>query len=240
MPRIRRVCPPGVAQHVINRGNDRRTIFHKSGDYEAFLRLLGEAQAQTPMPVLAYCLMPNHFHLIVLPESAVALSAYMRWLMNAHVRQYHQHYETCGRGHIYQGRFKNFSIQTDRYLLNAWRYVEGNALRAGLVRRAEHWRWSSLSTGDDTRRPSLCESPVERPARWIDWVNDGFGTDELQRLRQCVKRGAPYGDDGWTEWIAKTHGLEFTLRPPGRRKQEAKTANGDTQLSMKVSDFVKS
>ena len=240
MPRIHRVCPPGLAQHVINRGNNRRTIFHKSGDYQAFLRLLADVQAEIPMPLLTYCIMPNHFHLIVLPPSASSLSAYMRRLMNAHVRQYHQHYETCGTGHIYQGRFRNFSIQTDGHLLNAWKYVEGNALRAGLVRRAEHWRWSSLAAADGLERPRLCEAPVERPALWLDWVNDGFDDEELKRLRRSVKRGSPYGDEAWTDRIAKSHGLEFTLHSVGRPRRVAENANGDTQHLSRVSDFAKS
>ena len=108
MPRTRRVCPSGIAQHVLNRGNGRRTIFHKSADYQAFLRLMREAQQRTPLRLLAYCLMPNHFHLVVLPESAVELSAYMRWLLNAHVRRYHEHYNSRGTGHIYQDRTRTF------------------------------------------------------------------------------------------------------------------------------------
>jgi putative transposase len=192
-----------------------------------------EAQQRTPLALLAYCLMPNHFHLVVLPESAVELSAYMRWLMNAHVRRYHQHYGTCGTGHIYQGRYKNFPIQNGRHLLNVWKYVEGNALRARLVRRAEYWRWSSLSSDASIERPLLCESPIERPASWVEWVNNGFESDELTLLRRSVKRGAPYGDTDWTEYVAKTHGLEFTMRKQGRVKR-------DTQLFPAVCDSGKS
>jgi REP-associated tyrosine transposase len=216
MPRIRRTCPPGAAQHVLNRGNNRRTIFHKIGDYLAFLRLMAEAQTKIPLLLLAYCLMPNHFHFIVLPESAAALSAYMRWLMNAHVRQYHQHYETCGTGHIYQGRFKNFPVQTGSHLLNVWKYVEGNALRAGLVRRGEDWRWSSLSEEGRLDGPELCESPIVRPGAWVDYVNEELSLSDLKGVRRSVRRGAPYGDEDWTASVAKAHGLEFTLHRPGR------------------------
>lgn len=235
MPRIRRVCPPGSAQHVINRGNGRRTIFHQSADYQAFLRLLREAQQRISMPILAYCLMPNHFHLLLLPPSAAALSAYMRWLMNVHVRRYHEHYMSTGTGHIYQGRYRNFSIQMDRYLLNAWKYVEGNALRAGLVKRAEDWRWSSLYADESSERPALCKSPVDQPASWLDWVNDSFAPEELTSVRRSVQRGAPYGDDEWACQIAKAHDLEFTLRARGRPKRE----KGDTHLFAGLSDFAK-
>jgi putative transposase len=219
MPRIRRVCPPGAAQHVLNRGNDKKTIFHKIGDYLAFLRLLAEAQQLYPMLLLAYCLMPNHFHLILIPESTEALSAYMRWLMNAHVRRYHHHYESSGTGHICQGRYKNFPIQTDGHLLRVWTYVEANALRARLVRRAEHWRWSSLSADQSIVRPTLGESPVAKPTSWVDLVNQRMEVDALASIRRSVVRGAPYGEERWRVSVAKEYGLEFTLREPGRPRK---------------------
>ena len=219
MPRIRRSAPDGMAHHVINRGNNRRRVFHKRGDYLAFLRLMGEAQEHIPMRILAYCLMPNHFHLVVWPDTMVSLSAYMHRLMNAHVRNYHQHYGTCGHGHIWQGRFKNFPIQHDANLLRVLRYVEANPLRADLVRRAEDWSWGSLA---DSRheQPALAEWPVARPEDWIDCVNVQHSAGDLAALRYSVRRGAPYGDDEWQKRIAKEYGLEFTLRPPGRPKRD--------------------
>ena len=216
MPRIRRSAPPGLAHHVINRGNDRKMVFHRVGDYLAFLRFMAEAQISVPMRILAFCLMPNHFHLIVWPETVEALSAYMRVLMNLHVRNYHQHYGTVGHGHIWQGRFKNFPIQQDLHLLRVLRYVEANALRASLVRRAEDWSWSSLAEPRENDWPQLTASPIHRPDEWLDYVNDAVGGSELKRLRLSAGRGAPYGEPEWTARIAKTYGLEFTLRPAGR------------------------
>jgi len=218
MPRIRRCAPDGLVHHVLNRGNNRRTVFRKRGDYLAFLRFMGEAQEHVPMRVLAYCLMPNHFHMALWPESVSALSAYMHRVMNAHVRNYHQHYGTCGHGHIWQGRFKNFPISEDDHLLRVLRYVEANPLRAGLVRRAEDWSWGSLAAAT-VDGPQLTESPVHRPADWLDYVNAPAGAD-LEALRRSVNRGTPYGDGEWQERVAKTCGLEFTLREPGRPKRD--------------------
>jgi len=178
-----------------------------------------EAQDRVPIRLLAYCLMPNHFHLVVWPESIVSLSAYMRWLMNAHVRNYHQHYGTCGHGHIWQGRFKNFPIQHDSHLLHVLRYVEANPARADLVRRAEDWSWGSLSSPRE-ECPVLTDWPVDRPADWLDYVNTPEGGRELEALRYSVHRGAPYGDDAWRKRVAKESGLEFTLRPPGRPRRD--------------------
>ena len=224
MPRICRSAPPGLAHHVINRGNDRKTVFHKAGDYLAFLRFMHEAQLIVPVRMLAFCLMPNHFHLVVWPESVEALSAYMRTLMNAHVRNYHQHYGTTGNGHIWQGRFKNFPIQHDAHLFRVLRYVEANAGRAQLVRRAEEWNWCSLADPGEDPWPELAPWPVGRPPDWLEYVNDRPGSDEMRRLRLSVRRGAPYGEDEWTERIAKESGLEFTLRPPGRPKRDTQPA----------------
>jgi putative transposase len=226
MPRIRRSAPDGLAHHVINRGNDRKTVFHKTGDYRAFLRFMREAQARIAIRILAFCLMPNHFHFVVWPETLASLSAYMRLLMNAHVRNYHQHYGTCGHGHIWQGRFKNFPIQHDLHLLRVQRYVEANAGRANLVRRAEDWSWGSLAgtRNGDGEGPELTASPIARPDDWLDHVNDPAGRGDLERLRLSVRRGAPYGQPEWTERVAKESGLEFTLRPPGRPRRDTQPA----------------
>ncbi|MBI1819543.1 MAG: transposase [Nitrospirae bacterium] len=100
MPRIPRGQIAGYAYHVINRGNGGATLFHKDGDYHAFLNLLVTAKSKHPIKLLAFCLMPNHFHLIIQPPNSEALSAFMQWWLTAHVRRYHQHHKT--HGHIWQ------------------------------------------------------------------------------------------------------------------------------------------
>jgi len=116
---------------VIDRGNGRRRVFHKDGDYQAFPKAIGHACIGVPMPVLAYCLMPNHFHLVILPHADGDLSRWMHWVQNTHVRRYHQHHHTSG--HIWKGRFKAFPIQADERLLTVLRYVERNPVRAELA-----------------------------------------------------------------------------------------------------------
>jgi REP-associated tyrosine transposase len=221
MPRIHRVAPPGLAHHVINRGNNRACIFRKSRDYQAFLAVMQEAQERVPMRLLAYALMPNHFHLVLWPESSEAISAYMRWLMNAHIRRYQQHYGTCGHGHLYQGRFKNFPIQRDAHLLRVLRYVEANPLRAGLVGRAEEWTWSSLTTREG--HPQMAECPVSRPVNWLEYVNGPASQAELTALRASASRGAPYGEPEWVTRVAGECGLAFTLRTRGRQRRSVTT-----------------
>ena len=131
MPRPRRVTPAGYCYHVLNRGNARQRVFHKEADYQAFLRLFNEAQDRCAMRLLAYCLMPNHFHLVLWPHGDGDVSRWMQWIQTTHVRRYHEHYHTTG--HVWQGRFKAFPIQEGDHLLTVLRYVERNPFRAGLV-----------------------------------------------------------------------------------------------------------
>src|SRR5205823_2191462 len=130
---------------------------HKHGDFAAFVKLLREAGERTPVRLLAYCLMPNHFHLVLWPRADGDLSDYMRWLLTAHVRRYHQHYHSSG--HVYQGRFRSFPIQEDDHLLTVLRYAERNPVRAGLVERAQDWRWSSAALDRGPEPPPLDPGP---------------------------------------------------------------------------------
>jgi putative transposase len=122
MPRTARASVGEYCYHVINRGNARAEVFHADGDYRAFVTLLKESSERLSMRLLAYCLMPNHFHLALWPYRDGDLSKWMQWLLTAHVRRYHQWYESSG--HVWQGRFKAFPIEQDAHLLTVLRYIE--------------------------------------------------------------------------------------------------------------------
>jgi putative transposase len=211
--------PGGVCDHVLNRGNDRRDVFLKAGDYRAFVKAIADAGDEVPMRVLAYCLMPNHFHLVVWPHADGDLSRWMHWLANAHVRRYHRHYHSSG--HLWQGRFKAFPIQEDDHLLTVIRYVERNPVRAGLVDRAERWPWSSLGAGA-WPAVRLDPGPVARGPGWVEWVNAPMTEAEVAAVRACAARGRPYGAAGWAAETAVRLGLEATLRPRGRPRTSEK------------------
>ena len=221
MPRTARASRGGYCYHVVNRGNGRAQVFHKDGDYQAFVQLIADACERLPMRVLGYCLMPNHFHLVLWPHNNGDLSRWMQWLLTAHVRRYHKHYHSSG--HVWQGRFKAFPIEEDEHLLRVLRYVERNALRAELVRRVERWRWSSLPVWQAESVPEyLNVGPVPRPRTWIEYVNTPLTEAELARLRRSVARGTPFGSADWTERTAKRLGLEASLRPRGRPRKAEK------------------
>jgi putative transposase len=221
MPRTARASQGGYCYHVVNRGNGRRTVFHKDGDYSAFEKLLRDAHERVPMRVLAYCLMPNHFHLALWPHEDGDLSRYMGWLLTAHVRRYHQHYHSTG--HVWQGRFRAFPIQEDDHLLTVLRYIERNPVRAGLVELAQYWRWSSaaLLDGKICPRPTIDPGPVPRPDDWLRHVNEPQTEADVERLRECLRRGRPFGHTPWMTDTARRLGLEASLRPRGRPKKQS-------------------
>ena len=226
MGRPLRAAAGDVIYHVLNRANARLPILEKPADFEAFERVLGEAHARAAMRILAYCIMPNHWHLVLWPRRDGELSEFMSWVTLTHTQRWHAHHRSAGAGHLYQGRFKSFPVQADNHFLMVCRYVERNALRAGLVVRAEEWRWSSLWRRTHSKRSTpewLAPWPLERPRNWTDWVNEPQTTAELEALRCSVQRGRPYGSGAWVQKTAEKLGLDTTLRPRGRPPVERQT-----------------
>ena len=218
MPRTARAAVGGICYHVLNRGNAQAEVFHNPDDYAAFLHLLPLAVERLPMRIVGFCLMPNHFHLVLWPHDDGDLGRFMQWLMTSHVRRYHRHYHSSG--HVWQGRFKAFPIQQDEHFLAVLRYVERNPLRAGLVDRAEAWRWSSLALRAQDPRPKLlAPCPVKLPRNWPTLVNRPQSEAEVQGVRKSIARGAPLGSAVWQRRTADKLGLESTLRPRGRPRK---------------------
>ena len=217
------MAPGGMIFHVLNRANARARIFAKDGDYAAFERVLCETLARKPMRILGYLVMPNHWHMVLWPEHDGDLAAFMQRLTTTHVRGWHLHRKTVGCGHLYQGTYKSFPIEVDEHLLTVLAYVERNALRAGLVERAEDWRWSSLwrwrhaEVTEDV--PPLTPWPVERPRQWLFQVNRPPADSELKSLQTAVQRGRPFGSEIWQAMTARKLGLESTFHPRGRPKK---------------------
>lgn len=120
----------------------------------------------------------------------------MMWLTTTHAHRYRLRHEG-NPGHLYQGRFKSFPVQDDAHLLTVARYVEANALRAGLVNRAEDWVWSSAAQSHGGDAACIDEWPVSRPANWLDIVNEPLTEPQLGRLRECAVHGLAYGERGW-------------------------------------------
>lgn len=223
MPRTARIAPGGFVYHVLNRAVARLPLFQKAVDFDAFERVLAETQQRFPTRILSYCLMPNHWHFVLWPREDGELTDFVRWLTHTHTMRWHAHYHTSGTGHVYQGRFKAFPVETDEYFYSVVRYVERNALRAGLVARAEEWRWSSLWRREsrDPDADALFSSwPLPRPRDWVSVVNAHETEAELKTMRTAVRRGNPLGTAAWQLDTAKRLGIEHSLRPRGRPRRE--------------------
>jgi putative transposase len=226
--RLRIVRDDGV-YHVLNRRVGRAALFEEEGDFEAFEKAVAEAQARTPsVRVLAYILMSNHWHLLLWPRRGKDLATFMQWLTVTHIRRWHARRGSAGEGPLYKGRFKSFPVQDDAHLLVVARFVERNALRAKLVRRAEQWRWSSLWRRDRrVASPWLTPPkgwPATPPRDYLTWVNRAEAAKELEAIQRSVKRGMPFGDPAWVSRTASTLKLQSTLRDPWRPKKRERPA----------------
>jgi putative transposase len=178
-----------------------------------------EANERISMRLCGYCMLDNHFHLILWPREDGDLSRWMQWLLTSQVRRYHRHYG--GSGHVWQGRFKAFPIQDDEHDWTVLRYVERNPLRANIVRRSQDWEWSSLKpTARSGPAGLLTDGPLPKRNGWTNYVNGVETEAELAALRHCLNRGAPFGDPEWQQSTAKLLGLESSLRPRGRPRRK--------------------
>jgi putative transposase len=218
-----------MVYHVLNRRVLRLELFEDDGDYLAFIRVLAEAMGRDDAPELfSFCLMPNHWHLLLRPRGDGDLPRWMQWLTVTHTHRWHMHHRTVGTGPVYQGRFKSFPVQDDGHFLTAARYVERNALRANLCDHAASWRWSSfalrskaaMSDEEASVKAGLATWPVARPGDWSRRVDQPESEHELAALRRSANKGTPLGTDRWVATTVSKLGLESTVRPRGRPKQQ--------------------
>jgi putative transposase len=210
--------------HVLNRGVGRMQLFFKEKDFAAFEGLLEQTSESRPIRICAYCLMPNHWHLVLWPQGDGDLAGFMQQLTTKHVRRWQLYRGKVGYGHVYQSRYRSFPVEEEGYFYQVVRYVERNALRAGLVDRAEAWKWSSLwrrTAGTSQQRELLGDWPLAPPNDWCRFVNQPQTEAEVEAIRRSVARGQPYGGESWVQHAAKRLGLESTLRAPHRPRKVA-------------------
>jgi putative transposase len=223
MPRTTRHTPGDMIFHVLNRGNAREDIFSKEDDYAAFEKVLLETQEQVFVRILGYCLMPNHWHLVLWPLHDGDLGRFMQRLTTTHVRRWHLQHQSVGTGHLYQGTYKSFPIEADDHLYTMLRYVERNSVRPTLVERAEMWQWSSLwrslHPSENRDKPVLCPWPIPRPSNWLARVNRALTKKEREAVLTSVVRGRPFGSETWQDSTATQLGLQSTFRSRGRPRK---------------------
>jgi len=220
MPRRPRTSTAGLVFHVVNRAAKRAALFESARDYDAFEHVLITGIGRGDIELFAYCLMPNHWHLLLSPRADGALSRFMHWLTTTHARRWQTVRGLDGQGAVYQGRFRSIAVSTDRHFLWVGRYIERNPLRASLVERAEDWPWSSLGRRRIEPAPAwLAEWPVDRPEGWTALVNRAQTDAEMQAFKKAMTKGEPFGDGAWKCLIMERMGL----LPPRPRGQPRKT-----------------
>ena len=172
MARSKRVTLANHVYHVMNRAAKHAVLFENASDYRQFELTLEAALARFPMRILAYCMMPTHFHLLLWPRGDGDLSRFVHWLTATHARRWNDMHGSVGYGAVYHSRFRCVWVENDEHLLKAWRYIERNPLSADLVVSAEDWRWGSLWRRLRGPHPHpLCEGPVRLPDDWVDVLN---------------------------------------------------------------------
>ncbi|MCK9351589.1 MAG: transposase [Candidatus Paceibacterota bacterium] len=224
MPRNERVDVGGEVYHVINRGNGRQTIFQNEEDYLLFESLLEHAKEFiVDMRIIAYTIMPNHWHLVLYPKKDGDLSLFMHWLTTSHTRKHHVMKENIGGGHLYQGRYKSFLVDTDSYFLSVFKYVERNPMRAKLTENCEDWRWGSSwrrSNGSEKEKKLLSSPLVDFPEKYSVWINKPEKEDDVVKIRNSINKGVPYGRDIWSMDMVEKYELSSSLNKPGRPKKK--------------------
>lgn len=186
----------GHVFHVMSRATRGQVLFRDPSDYLLFQALLARAVEERLIRLLAYCLMPNHWHMALWPSADDQISAFVQWLCAVHARRLHLKCGTYGRGAVYQSRFKAVPVHTETYFYRVLRYIERNAVRGGLCERADQWPWSSASLEGRGQGIVIADWPVPRPPHWLDFVNDDEPFVDLDFIRAQTASGDSIGPIG--------------------------------------------
>ena len=227
MPRIARLVVPGVPHHVTQRGNRRETTFFEEADYRLYRDLLAQAATKAGAEVWAYCLMPNHVHVIVTPKDEDGLRRTFGDLhrrYTGHINARHQ-----WTGHLWQARFGSVAMDDD-HLLAAIRYVSLNPVRAGLVGRAEDWPWSSVRAhlGGRDDGVIMATRVLDRVGSFADFLGEAIDENvALASLRRSETTGRPIGSDDWIRRLERDHARPLVPRKRGPKPREREGTQND-------------
>jgi putative transposase len=221
MARLARIVVPGAPHHVTQRGNRRMDVFFSDDDREAYLEILHELARKHGLSILAYCLMTNHVHLLAVPVKEESLALAVGWTHNQYTRRIN--FANNWRGYLWQGRFHSCPLD-DRGAVAAMRYIELNPVRAGLVKYAEQWPWSSAAAHAKGKADRIIvRNRIEFPPNeWRDFLREGVEDDELRRLRRHTRTGRPMGDEAFIAKVERLVGRTVRRGKPGPKGKRKK------------------
>ena len=222
MPRIARVIAPSYPHHIIQRGNRRQQTFFSDADYAAYIDLMGEWCRYHAIDIWAYCLMPNHVHLVAVPETQDALR---RAIGEAHRRYTRRiNFREGWRGHLWQGRFASY-VMDERYLIACVRYIETNPVRARLVDKPEDWPWSSAAADIKREKDRFVNvAPLLQmiTGDWGDFLSSARAEKDTELLRKHERTGRPLGGEKFIDRLEVTLGMSLKPQKPGRKPKDLK------------------
>jgi putative transposase len=228
MPRPKRICIPDLPHHAVQRGNNRHATFYRDDDYAVYLDFLGEAAIEHQVSIHAYALMTNHAHLLLTPTKPDGLSSIMQTLGRRYVTYINRTYRRSGT--LWEGRFRSAVIDSDRYCLTCYRYIDLNPLRAGLVDRPADYRWCSFRSNALAYQCNLLTPHIlyeqlgstrrERAARYHELVNERLDDNSLRRIRFGTRKGLPVGRQDFKEEIEHHLGRRLGSGRVGRPSKQ--------------------
>ena len=222
MGRIKRIDLKNYYYHILNRANGRMQIFNDDEDYKLFEEILFEAKKKFDMRIVAYCIMPNHFHLVLNPKENGDIQKFMQWLTLTHTQRLHSKNKTIGYGHIYQGRYKSFLVDSDDYLKTLLLYVEQNPLRAGLVNNLKKWKWGSYflrNYGNEEQKKLLSSHYYQTTKSYDENINIKLKKEVTELIAHSIDKSKPFGSKAWVDKIIEKFDLRSVVRGRGRPKK---------------------
>jgi putative transposase len=212
MPRAARIVIPGLAHHITQRGNRQQAIFFSDEDYRAYCDILAIALTRHNTRCLAWCLMPNHIHLMLVPATADGLRATLASTHTTYAQRINQQQEASG--HLFQGRYASYAMD-DAHMMVAARYIENNPVKAGMAACAEEWRWSSARAHISGQSDGLTDvaALAQHIKNWAAMLANGL--EAAEQVDLAIKTGRPLGSADWL----KQSGFDGMARPRGRPKK---------------------
>lgn len=222
MPRIARAVAAGVPHHIVQRGNNRERVFFDKDDHERYLSLLKHYSEKWNTPILAYCLMSNHVHLLIRPQAEEALAKMMQGITLCYTQHINRKYEKTGR--LWESRYHSCIVDEERYLWAAARYIEQNPRRAKIVKREEDYPYSSARAHLEGKRDEVLGEELfdkKQQREYVQFIRESISEEEMGHLKYATRTGRPYGGSEFVKNMEKKLNKKFLLRAPGRpRKRE--------------------